>query len=73
MREEILKVISMITKIDEQNLDKEASNDRSWNSLTHVELVIALEEHFQIFFEPEEIAAMSTVNKVIELVERKVK
>ncbi|MBS5632195.1 MAG: acyl carrier protein [Clostridiales bacterium] len=72
MREEIITVISAVTGLSIEQLSNKSAYERPWNSLTHVELVIALEDKFQIFFEPEEIANMTSVDLVIEETERKV-
>jgi len=71
MREEIIAVISAVTGLSIEQLTSEAASERPWNSLTHVELIIALEDKFHTFFEPEEIANMTSVNLVIEETERK--
>ena len=72
MREEIITVISAVTGLSIEQLSNKSACESPWNSLTHVELVIALEDKFQIFFEPEEIANMTSVDLVIEETERKV-
>ena len=50
MREEIITVISAVTGLSIEQLSNDSACERPWNSLTHVELVIALEDKFQIFF-----------------------
>ena len=65
MREEIITVISAVTGLSIEQLSNKSAYERPWNSLTH-------EDKFQIFFEPEEIANMTSVDLVIEETERKV-
>ena len=48
MREEIITVISAVTGLSIEQLSNDSACERPWNSLTHVELVIALEDKFQI-------------------------
>ena len=63
MREEIITVISAVTGLSIEQLSNKSACERPWNSL---------EVKFQIFFEPEEIANMTSVDLVIEETERKV-
>jgi acyl carrier protein len=48
----------------QKNLDK-------WDSLNHLNLMIELEEEFDISFEPEEIAQMITFLEIVAMIERK--
>ena len=41
---------------------------KGWDSLTHVRLIIALEEEFEIEFEPEKIMELRSVGELIEAV-----
>src|SRR5207244_5794698 len=43
----------------------------SWDSLQHVNLVIALEQSFNVQFPPEEVAEMLSVMRIVELIEQK--
>jgi acyl carrier protein len=47
-----------------QNLEK-------WDSLQHLNLVLALEQQFSVQFLPEEIEQMSSIGRVAELVKAK--
>ena len=71
MKEKILAIISEVTKIGVDELLKKENEPKLWDSLLHVELVIKLEDEFDIFFEQEEISEMTTVKKIVELIERK--
>jgi acyl carrier protein len=42
-----------------------------WDSVQHLNLVTAIEEHFSICFEPEEIDEMSDLGAIARLVEAK--
>ena len=42
-----------------------------WDSIQHVNLVLALEQNFNVQFLPEDIAEMSTIELIALLVERK--
>lgn len=71
MKERILAIISEVTKIGVDELLKKENEPKLWDSLLHVELVIMLEDEFDIFFEQKEISEMTTVKKIVELIERK--
>jgi acyl carrier protein len=44
----------------------------TWDSLQHVNLVLALEQQFDVQFLPEEIAEMSRIELIVSLVEDKI-
>jgi acyl carrier protein len=43
----------------------------SWDSMQHLNLVLAIEERFGVQFEPEEIEEMKNVGAAVALVEKK--
>ena len=71
-RQEVLKQINDIfvevldnssTKINE----KSTANDvDGWDSLTHIELVVAIEKHFKIRFSSEQIRSWKNVEEIID-------
>jgi acyl carrier protein len=44
----------------------------SWDSVQHLNLVLALEEQFGVQFEPEEIERMHSIGEIAEVVAAKV-
>lgn len=72
MSEEIFEIISGIAKKSVEELKGSINEQRLWDSLLHVELVVALESEFDIFFSPEEIAQIDTPAKVLDVVKSKV-
>ena len=73
MKNKIIEIISTIAKIDKDQLIEKIDVDKLWESIVHVEIVIALEEEFDIVFTQEEIGGMTTINKIIDLVKSKAK
>ena len=73
----------MINKVKEifsdvLNLEESIINDNfsqqtceRWDSLNHLNIVIALEEEFDVSFEPEEIATMTSLQSVLISIESK--
>jgi acyl carrier protein len=43
----------------------------SWDSLKQMDLVVSLEEHYNIEFEITEIVAMTSVAKIVEILQSK--
>ena len=43
----------------------------AWDSVMHLNLVLALEQQFEIEFSPEEIEGMKSVGAIAEIVEEK--
>ncbi|MBO5386267.1 hypothetical protein J6A64_08120 [bacterium] len=72
MEDKIIEIISSVSKIDKNELAEKKDVEKLWESITHVEVVVALEEEFDIMFEQDEIAEMTTVSKIIDLVNSKV-
>lgn len=72
MSDQIFEIISSIAKKSAQDIKDSQDKDKLWDSLLHVELVFALEAEFDIFFSPDEIAAIDTPAKVVEVVQSKV-
>lgn len=72
MKEKILEIISQVTSLDIKDLEKNLEKENLWDSFTHIELIVNLESEFNISFEQDEIAALTTPQKVIDLVLKKV-
>ena len=71
MENKIIDIISSVSKLTNQELIEKKEVEKLWESITHVEIVVALEEEFDIMFEQDEIASMTTVAKIIEIVRSK--
>ena len=71
MKKKIVKILMQVTNIPEEELMEKADSTDLWESLTNVEIIIALEEEYEICFEQEEIAEMNSVNKIVQMVEKK--
>lgn len=50
------------------NFSMESSDN--WTSLKHIELIVMLEEEFEISFEPEIISELTSQQKLFEYIER---
>ena len=54
------------------SLETNARSLANWDSLNQIKLTVALEEEFDLEFEPEEIAAMTSVKAIVDTVSAKV-
>lgn len=46
-------------------------NIEAWDSIHHLNLVLAFEQEFAVQFEPEEIDEMNTFGRILEVLENK--
>lgn len=70
MREDIK---SIMVEVFECSIPDNASQDNveNWDSLRHLNLIIAIESKFDVEFEPEEIALMKSIDKIEEILKKK--
>ncbi|ATF49049.1 acyl carrier protein [Citrobacter werkmanii] len=71
MRNKIFEIISTVAKKNVSEIIDNSDQKGLWDSFTHLELILALEEKFSIMFEPEEISEMLTPELLIRGVEDK--
>lgn len=73
IKNKIKEVLSEVLEIDISEItdDLNQENCLKWDSLQHLNIMVELEEVFELSFEPEEIADMITLEKIIETVTSK--
>lgn len=71
MEEKVLEILKEV--IEDENVTVETSqlNNSNWDSLRHLNLIVELECEFDTTFEPEEIAEMTSVLKILEVIKKK--
>ena len=76
-RDEILKQVNeiFIDTLDNTAIslnDETTANDvEDWDSLTHIQLVVAIEKHFKIRFTAKEIQSWKNVGEMINSIQSK--
>ena len=77
MNEQVLnrvrEIVSDVLQVDQDAItpDSSAENVASWDSVQHLNLVLALEDEYGLQFLPEEMDQMKTVGEIVELVAAK--
>ena len=68
MKERVLRVVGQIMEVPESSLSLDSSPDTvvEWDSLKHMNLVLALEEEFEVQFTDQQIVQMVSVSKILE-------
>jgi acyl carrier protein len=66
MRQDIIEVVSRVFELPVDVVAAGISPDQveKWDSEKHVELVVALEEHFGCMFEPEEVPELTSIDQM---------
>lgn len=74
MENRIINVISTVFNYPIENIQQDTSPDvvENWDSLGHMNLIVALEEEFEIEIEDEEIAEMMNFALIVEIIKSKI-
>ena len=48
--------------------DFRQENEDNWDSLTHLDIIVALEDEFKTSFTPEEIGDMTSLKKIVDII-----
>jgi acyl carrier protein len=75
MLEEVIKLIARVLEVEvsELNEDTAIGDLPSWDSLHQVQIIVGLEKHFNIQFDPETIMDMEDVSDIVAAVEERIK
>ena len=67
MKTRVIQTVSEIMSVPVDQISDESSPDtiEAWDSLNHMNLVLALEEEFEVQFSDEKIVAMLSVGMIV--------
>lgn len=73
MLENVRRIVSDVFEIPEESVKPDSSPDNveTWDSIHHLNMVLALEQEFGVQFTPEEIEQLLSVELIVALVEEK--
>ncbi|WP_297647019.1 acyl carrier protein [uncultured Treponema sp.] len=71
MEEKVLEILKSVLEDDSVNTETSQENNSNWDSLRQLNLVVELESEFGVAFEPDEMSSMTSVSKIIELLNSK--
>jgi acyl carrier protein len=74
VEERVKQVLADILDVKPTSIDESTAMDSvdTWDSLTHINLCLALEQEFQVAFEVKEIETMLSYPDVLEVLLRKI-
>ena len=70
----VKSVISSVFEVDLCDIDTEFTSDSSekWDSLKHMNLVLALEDEFSVEFSDDEIINLSSYSSILSVLKEKI-
>jgi acyl carrier protein len=71
LKDKVITIVARAAKIDRLELEQDMDGVL-WDSLTHLEIVFALEEEFRITLDLSDIAYIRSISKILEVLTRKV-
>jgi acyl carrier protein len=74
VEDELKRIMADVLEVNADKISKESSMETiaSWDSLKHMELMVAIEENFDItMLSMDEIVEMTTFPKIIEILQNK--
>tara|TARA_B100001287_G_scaffold106033_1_gene89227 strand:+ start:7404 stop:7634 length:231 start_codon:yes stop_codon:yes gene_type:complete len=73
MNNKLVKLLSDVFEMKENeiNIDLVKNDIDSWDSLKQMDLVLSIENNYDISLEMEEIVKMSSIKSIVEIIESK--
>lgn len=71
MEEKIIDIMRRVFNTQDITTSTDQHNCDNWDSLHHLNLIVELEDEFDVEFEPEEIAEMKSVEAIKRIVASK--
>ena len=74
MQEKLRQVMGRVFNVSSSSITDESKVEtiESWDSLNHINLILALEQEFKTMFVPEEIVQMVSFQEILEVLKQKI-
>jgi len=71
IKQQVKKIMAEVFEININDIEDDASQKTisAWDSMDHLNLIVELEEKFDICLEPEEIGEMITLEIIVKTIE----
>jgi acyl carrier protein len=71
VQDRVIKIISNVIDVPPSDLNEDSSPSsvNGWESMKHINLILAIEEEFDLQFDDEQIAEMQSVKTIAKTVE----
>ena len=72
MNKKVIEIIADVLRIGVSEINNESGMNTldKWDSLQHLNIILAVEEAFNVSFTPEEITSVNSVEKIVEAIQR---
>ena len=72
IKEQIKKIMTKVFEIESSLVNDEISqkNTDQWDSLNHLNLIVEIEEEFDISFTPEQIGSMTSLEIILDEIKK---
>lgn len=72
IKEQIKKIMTKVFEIESSLVNDEISqkNTGQWDSLNHLNLIVEIEEEFDVSFSPEQIGSMTSLKKILDEIKK---
>jgi acyl carrier protein len=71
--QKLQQILAAVFEVDEKSINANTSPDtiEAWDSLKHLNLVLALEEEFQINFDEDQVVEILSFELIVEVLKEK--
>jgi acyl carrier protein len=75
MEAQLKQIMADVLDLDAESIDESTTQDNTptWDSVNQINLIIALEQEFEVTFCPEEFEVMTSFRDVLETLEKKLR
>lgn len=68
MKEKLIEILKDTFELESVDINCSQENCPQWDSMNHLNLVLELEEEFDLAFTPEEIKKMKSFNAIVDVI-----